>query len=559
MPDSVKIIALGGLDEDGKNCVLVEINSDIYVIQCGVRFPDKSMPGIDYVIPDFTYLKERKDKVRAYFLLSGNDDQVGALSYLYDEVPAPVYGSDVTLGMLSIFLTHIGKSPKGMDLWEVEPSSTFKVNGRKIQYFQTASNIARSSGVAIETSYGNVVYSGTYVVENNSSKNYYHDFRHIAEVSESAPTLVLMCESSYAERSGYTAPSYKVTPLIEQTIRDAKGRTFVSMFAMNCYNIDELIALAVQNKKKIIPYDESTSKVLNKMQSLGQLPIPRDNFARLDELNQFKEEDIIILMLGHGSKLFNKIALLADGSSKEKFVTVKESDTFILASPSNHNTELVATEALDELYRTGCHVLNLTKKQFVKMHPSEEDLKTMISLFNPKYYIPVKGLYRSLLANAMVALNMGIGLSHNNVFLLENGLTWSYDGAKARLNDESIPHKGIMIDGIGVGDVSSLVLADRQKLSEGIVVCSVILNKRTHQVIAGPDIQIKGLGFSKDIDVINKELGAIFLDTLASCFAEGRKIDDIKNICYERLLRQIRRDSGKEPMVLPLIIEAEKE
>lgn len=556
MPEKVKIIALGGLDEDGKNCVLAEIGDEIYVIECGIRFPDKSMPGIDYVIPDFTYLKQRKDKVKAYFLLSGRDDCFGALAYIYDEVPAPVYGSDVALGMLSMFLTHIGKSTKGMDLREVKPSSSFKVNGRKVQFFQTASNIAHSNGVSIETEYGNIVYTGNFVVENNSSPNYFHDYRRIAEVSESAPTLVLMCESSFSERGGYTAPSYKVAPLIEQTLRDATGRTFISMFATNCYNIDEIISLAVQLRKKIIPYDNQTSEVLKKMQSIGQLIIPRDNYAPLNELNQYKEEDIIILMLGHGSRLFNKIALLSDGSNKDKFVTIKENDTFILASPSNHNTELVATEALDELYRTGCKVLHLTKKQFVKMHASEEDIKTMISLFNPKYYIPVKGLYRTLLANAMIGLNMGVGLTHNRVFLLENGLSWIYDGVRPELKDESIPHNGIMIDGIGVGDVSPMVLSDRQKLSEGIVVASITLNKETHQVLAGPDIQIKGLSFSKDYDIVAKELSSMFMETLENGFKEGRRMDDIKNICYERLLRQIRRDSGKEPMVLPLIIEA---
>ncbi len=555
MPETVKIIALGGLDEDGKNCILVEANDDIFVIECGIRFPDKSMPGIDYVIPDFTYLKQKKDKVRAYFLLSGHDDEVGALAYIYDEAPAPVYGSDVSLGMLKVFLTHIGKS-NTMDLREVDPNATFKVNGRKIQFFQTAANIARSNGVAIETTYGNVVFTGTYVVENNSSKNYYHNFRRIAEVSESAPTLVLMTESSYAERSGYTAPSYRVAPLIEQALRDAKGRTFISMFATNCFNIDEIISLAVQNRKKIIPYDEATAKTLSLMQAYGQLLIPRDNFAPLSELNQYKEEDIIILVLGHGSKLFNKIALLSDPTNKEKFLSIKESDTFILASPHNNNTELVATEALDELYRTGCKVLHLSKKQFVKMHASEEDLKTMISLFNPQYYIPVKGLYRALLANAMIALNMGIGLTHNRVFLLENGLTWYYDGTKPQLKDESIPHNGIMIDGIGVGDVSPMVLADRTKLAEGMVVVAVTLDKNNHQVIAGPDIQIRGLSFPKDIDVVTRDLSNILLETLASCFAENRKMDDVKNICHERLIRQVRRDSGKEPMVIPLIIEA---
>ena len=559
MLEQVKIIALGGLDEDGRNCILVEINNDIFVIGCGIRFPDKTMPGIDYVIPDFSYLKAKKEQVRGYFLLNGHDDQIGALAYIYQDVPAPVYGSAVTLGMLKIFMKHVDMDPNMFDLHVVEPSSSFKVAGRLIQYFQTAHNIACSSGVAIQSAQGNIVFTNSFVVENNSSKNYLHDFRRIAQVSETAPTLVLMTESSYAERSGYTAPNYKLTPHIEQALRDAKGRVFISLFSVNCYNIDEVIALAVATRKRIIPYDEGSQRTLNEMQSTGQFVIPRDNYAPISDLNRYKDEDVIVLILGHGAKLFHKIALLASGESEGHFVTLKESDTFIVASPGNYNTEIEATDALDELYRAGVHVIALNKKQLLKMHASEEDLKMMISVFRPIYYIPVKGFYRDLLANAKVALSMGINLSHNNVFLLENGLSWVYDGKSPRLIDESIPHGDIMIDGIGVGDVSASVINDRQKLTEGLVVLSVTLGKQSHRIIAGPEVQIRGLVFMRDSDVIARDLGNLFVNAIQEEFAEGKTdMDDIRQSVYERCLRQIRRDSGKDPMVLPLIIEVKE-
>jgi len=559
MAERVKILALGGLDESGKNCILVEVNDDIFVVGAGIRWPDKTMPGVDYVMPDFTYLRERRKDVKGYFLLNGHDEEVGALAYIYKEVPAPVYGSAVTLSLLKIFSRHVGVNPEMYDFRVVEPSSSFKVAGRLIQYFQTAYNIAYSSGIAIMTDSGNVVLTDDFVVENNSSKNYLHDFRRIAEVSESAPTLALLTESNYAERPGYTAPDYKLTPLIEQTVKDAPGRVFISLFSVNFYNIDEVIALAVATRKKIIPYDEGSQATLAAMQSAGQLNIPRDNFAPLSDVNRYKSCDMIILMLGHGSKLFHKIALLAAGQSEERIISLCPDDTFIVASPGNDGTEIEATDALDELYRAGVHVLNIPKKRFLKMHASEEDLKMMISVFRPIYYIPVRGFYKSMLANAKVALSMGINLSHTNVFLLENGLSWIYDGTRPRLVDESIPHGDIMIDGIGVGDVGKNVLADRQRLAEGLAVISLSIDREAKLITAGPEVEMRGLVTVRDEDVVRRDLCRIIVEAVTEKMHDPEAtIDVIRQDAYDRCFRALRRETGKEPMVLPLIIEVGK-
>jgi len=555
MSDKIRLFALGGLDEDGKNCNVVEINGDIFVVGCGIRYPDKTMPGIDYVIPNFDYLKEHKDRVKAYLLTHGHDDEMGALAYLYKDVPAPVYGSRVTLTMLKIFTQHVNLDPKIYDLHFVEPSSTFTVAGRQISYFQTSHNIAQSSGIAISTTYGNVVFSSDFVVENNASPNYLHDMNAIAKISEK-PTLALLTESVYSSHAGYTAPDYKLTPIIEQTVKDAEGRVFIAIFSPNFYNIDEVITLAINSKKKIIPFDEETANTIAAMQSCGQLLIPRDNFAPIDDLNRFRARDIIVLMLGYSIRLYAKIALLAAGQNEGKQVSLSETDTFVVACPSNDNTEIEATDALDELYRSGCHVLNVPKKKFLRMHASEEDLKMMIGLFKPKYYIPVKGFFKDLLHNAQVALSMGINLNHQNVFLLENGLSIILDETGGRLFDEKISHGDVMIDGIGVGDVGTNVIADREKLAEGVVVLALTISKSHKKIVAGPDVQMRGLVFVKDADAILRDVSKIFVATVEENLLQpGYDLDGIKQNVYEKCLRAIRRQTGKEPMVLPLIVE----
>lgn len=557
MNDKIRIFALGGLDEDGKNCFVIEINDDIFVVEAGVMEPDKTMPGVDYVIPRYDYLIENKSRVRAYFLLHGHDDEVGALAYIYPDVPAPIYGSQVTLAMLNIFTQHVKKDPKMYDLHVVEPSSTFKVAGREITYFHTAHNIADSSGMAIATSMGNIVITGDFVVENAADPSFLNDMNAIARLAEK-PTLALLPESIYAERSGYTAPQYKLTPHISEAFKNAEGRIFVSVFSSNLYNITEIIRLSIAQKRKVACYDAATYDTLKALQGTGTKAIPRDSFVATDDILRQRDQDLVILMTGFGSKLFRKIALLASGQNEDKRIKLKTTDTFVIASPSDDNTEVEYTDAADELFRTGASVTIVPKKSFLRMHASEEDLRMMASIFKPKYYIPIKGFYKSLLRNAMSALSMGINLNHQNVFVLENGMSVLIDENGGRVFDEKIPHGDLMIDGEGVGDVSHGVLADRQKLAEGVVAITLTISKTKHAIIAGPDAQMRGLLVAKDGEGILRECERIAVAT-AEEFLESPlyNIEEIKQNVYEKVLRMIRRTTGKEPMVLPLFIEVE--
>ena len=556
MSDKVKIFALGGLDEDGKNCTVVEVNDEIYVVGCGIKYPDKTMPGIDFVIPNFSYLQENKKRVKAYLLPHGHDDEVGALAYIYKDVPAPIYGSKVTTEMFKNFAKHVGNGDVKFDFHVVNPSCSFYIGKRKISFFQTSHNIAQASGIAISSDLGNIVFTSDFVIENNASASYLTDLNMIAKIAEDK-TLVLCPESVFADKLGYTAPKYKLTPLIEKNVKDALGRVFVAMFGSNFYNIDEVLQMAVAAHKRVIPYDEETAETLKNMQQSGQFLLPRENYASNEDIHRYRAQDIVVLMLGYGTRLYRKIALLASGQSESgRLVSLDENDSFIMACPSNDNTEMEATDALDELYRSGCHVTNISKKVFFRMHASEEDLKMMISLLHPKYYIPLKGYFKDLLTNAEVSLKMGGNLTHQSVFLLENGTCVHFDEKGADMVPDEIPHGDIMIDGIGVGDVGSAVLEDRQKLSQGVVIMAVTLEKGTHKVIGTPDIQFRGLVMMGDGEALLRDVTKVFNETLREDLARGNMgLDEIKDDLYDHTFRVIRRQTGKEPMVLPLLIE----
>lgn len=554
MDEKIRIFALGGLDEEGKNCYCLEIDDELYVLDCGVRDPDKTMPGVDYVIPRFDYLVENKSRIKAYFLTHGHDDCIGAIPYIYAEAPAPIYGSKVTLSMLKMFNSHIKKNID-FDFHVVDPTSNFKVGKREISFFHTAHNIAGSSGVSISTSKGNVVFMSDFVIENAASPSYLNDLNAIAKIAE-RPTLALMPESIYAGRPGYTAPLYKLTPHIEETIKNAEGRIFISLFSNDLYNVSELIALAIANKKKIVCYDESVASILETLQACGELLIPRENYASLDDVLRLRDQDTVVLMMGFGSRLFRKIALLASGQNEDKRIRLKPSDTFIIASMSDDNSEIEYTDAADELFRSGCKVKLISKKQFLRMHASEEDLKMMVSLLKPKYYIPVRGLYKDLLHNGMLALSMGVNLNHQNVFVMENGSVVTITSKGAKMDSDVITHGDLLIDGEGIGDVSKQVLDDRAKLAEGVVLLSLTVDKKARKIIAGPDIQMRGFLFSREAEMIGKEISKVFTTTVTEFLEKPiYNSDEMKQNVYERCFRVIRRTTGKEPMVIPLIVE----
>jgi ribonuclease J len=468
MNDKVKIFALGGLDEHGKNMYVIEINNDIFVLEAGLKYPDKSSPGIDFIIPNHEYLITNKSRIKAYFISHGHDDQFGALPFIYKQAPAPIYTTKAAAMMLERFTRRVGVKDVKYEIFTIEPSSQHNIAGHKFTFFQTTHSAMHSFGIALDTSQGTIVYSGDFIIEYTNSARYKLDLNSIAKIAEKN-VLCLLSESSGAEKAGYTSPTHRLAPNIVPIFRETKGRIFISLYDQSTYNIEELVQVVINAKRKIAFYDPNTEEYFRDFAKAGLSLIDERYIISNDDLLRARDQDIVILMLGAGEKIYEKIIALSNRENPDKKIVLGKDDTFIMALPAPATLEVIATEALDSLYTTGCNVVNITRKLFTNMHAQEEDLRMLLSLLKPKYYIPVKGLYRQQIANAQLALHSGLKFSHHNIFLLDNGVSVEFNDGVGRVKMsplDLIPSGDVLVDGTGIGDINRGVIEDRQRLSE---------------------------------------------------------------------------------------------
>lgn len=557
--DKVRIVPLGGLDEHFKDCYVVEINDDLFVVECGMKFPDIAKPGIDYVIPRTDYLVENKHRVRAYIITHGHDSVDCALPYIYHKVPAPIYCTSITKSFLLSFLRHNHIKVENFDFRVVEPSDDIEINGRKVSLFSTCCNVAKSFGVAFDTDQGNVVFLSSCVFDNNADVGFNLDFRKIAQIASEKPTLILMQDSRYSERPGYTNPNYKIIPLTEKVIRDAQGRVFVALESPDIYNIIAVINEAINNNRKIIFYDQSTADVVNCLIESKCLEIPKNFILPVGEANRVRAQEVLILLASFEERLYRKVSLLATHQNDDQILQIFPQDTFIFATHGDKDSETERTEALNDLYHTDCAIYSFSEKNFLKMHASQEDLKTSIAIFRPRYYLPVQGTFVQLLANAKIALGTHVGLNHNSVFILENGDALEIENYIAKIKPHDVLTGSVYIDGIGVGDIASNVLEERQKLSDdGVIILAATISKSTREVVLGPDIQSRGLVFVKENDSLMKEIERLFLLNVRQEMAKPNySISYLEVNIKESIFKAIRRATLKSPTIIPIIMEIE--
>jgi len=554
MNDKVRFVALGGLDEIGKDLYLIEINGDIFVFECGVKFADKTTPGIDFIIADYSYLKSNKHRVKAYFISHGHDDQFGALPYMLKDVPAPVYGSAITKVMLKEFCRVKKLDEKHLDFRIVQPSSKHSIAGHEVLFFQTVHSVPCSFGVAILTSQGYIVYSSDFIIDYNASNSYKSDLNALAKIAEKG-TYILMSESIFANRSGYTTPKHRLTPHLEKAVRDLEGRLYVATYYQDVFRMQEIFNFITKNKKKVVFFDSETAQLVKALNSEGELVLASNVVMDYEDLLRIKKEDLVVFLIGNGATLFDKINQLVSGSNSNSHFKLELSDTFIVAAPSASSLERLATDTIDNLYRTEAKIVYFGRSDISGMHASQEDLKMYLSLLKPKFYIPVKGEYRHLLANAQVALSMGIGLSHRSVFIVDNGVGIVFDGDRAEIVPDYAPSGVVLIDGLGVGDVENQVILDRQKLSDdGLIIMAIGVSKKNWRIVTEPDIQMRGFIFVRDGEHVLKRLQGIFISEIENAlrnhtddFHQTRTL--IEEICSKRVWR----DTGRNPMIVCIV------
>ncbi len=556
MNDKIRVITLGGQDEFGKMLTIVEVNDDIFVIECGEKKPDKLRPGVDYIIANVSYLLENRHRIKAYFLTRGSDPAISGLPFVYEKAPAPIYCTDTTYAVLSLFMRH-NKLNVRMDVNIKKPTDEFYVGNHRINFFALCASMSHANGVSIHTSYGNIMFFGAFVIDNDSLPDYYYDRKEIARLSEEG-VLLLMCEARYADRRGYSNPSYKLVSLMEHAFKDAQGRIFLALETNDMYNIVNAATFALQNKKKIIFYDKETQDTYHTFSKFLSIDgsLTANRFYTIDTINNHAPQDIVIFMVDWGDKLYHKLALLASKDNPTKIINLNENDTIIVGVPYHIESEVSETKTIDMLYRSSAKVVRFDKKSFIRMHASEEDIKTILSITSPKYFVPIYGAYRKLLDAARVALSTSVGLTHNKIFVMDNGNYIDIVDGVARLATVSLPHGDVYVDGKGIGDITSSILEERVKFADdGVIIIGVTISRSKRCIVAGPDIQARGFVYLKDSEVLIKELTKL-VEALLLNALEGSEFyneEKLQNNIADAAFRLIRRYSLKNPSIIPSI------
>ena len=562
MADIIKLCPLGGLDEDGRDCYVLEINNDIFVLDCGASVPDKTIPGIDFLLPNYDYLKVNKDRVRGYFITHGHDENMGALKYFYEKAPAPIYCTKSTMEVMQDQVHYMHMDVK-FNFVIIEPSSKLTISGREIVFFQTCHNAGGSYGLAIDTSRGYIVYTGDFIVDYSATfKDYMFDMKTLFNISEKN-TLLLMAESKRSSKPGYCAPKHRVMPLIEKYFKDSEKRIFIDCFWQNMFRITEIITLCRQYNKKVYFYNDYTRYVMNFYLRLNPTALLPGNIIQKEDLLRVREQDVVILLLGKGEDLYQEISMIAAGTNADRRIVLGPRDLFINCAIATPTLETIATRSVDSLYRTGCEMVWLKSKDLVSMHACQDDLKFFLSLLKPQYYLPVRGSFRNLMENAKLALSMNIGLNHMNVFIIDNGMQLIFDAtARPQIvpNEvNGIKNAPILVDGKGLSKVGEEIIKDRRKLGiDGVVVVAATVSLSQKAIIAGPDCQMRGFVYVKEAEPLLKSISTIYVDEVNTALKMGATdFEACKETIKDRAKKFIRRENGRDPEIMPIIIAIE--
>jgi len=547
----VQIIPLGGLGEIGKNMTVIRYEDEMVVIDGGLMFPEDEMLGIDIVIPDITYLIENKDKLLGILLTHGHEDHIGGMPYIMRSIDAPVYGSKLTLGLLMEKLKEAGI--KNVDLNPVKPRSIIKLGKHfSVEFFRVTHSIPGCFGIAITTPVGLIVHTGDFKMDHTPVDNELMDYTRLAEYGKKG-VLALMSDSTNIELPGYTRSEKEVGGALDRVFERCEGRIIVATFASNVHRIQQVIDAAYKYNRKVAIVGRSMANVVAIAQELQYLKVPEDTIIDIDEISRYPKNRIVVISTGSQGEPMSALTRMAMNDHRK--IVIMPGDTVIIsANPIPGNEKLVA-RTVNQLYRQGAEVISDPSKGIhASGHASQEELKLMINLIRPKFFIPVHGEYRHLVKHAQLAQKLGI--PSNNIFVCENGQTIELTKDKGTLG-KKVTAGQILVDGLGVGDVGNIVLRDRKQLSEdGILIVVVGMNKAEKMVISGPDIVSRGFVYVREADELMEEAKEKVNQVLEKCI-EKNIMDwtGIKSQIRDVLGKFLYERTRRRPMILPIIME----
>ena len=544
----LQIIPLGGLGEIGKNMTVFRYGDEIIVIDAGMAFPDETMPGIDIVIPDFSYLIENRDKVKAILITHGHEDHIGSLSYLLRDVKAPVYATRLTCGLIEGKLKEA--KVNDADLHVVKSGDEFKAGSFKFGFFHVCHSIPDSCGIYLRTPVGTIVHTGDFKFDHSPVDGEQTDMYKLAELGHRG-VLALCADSTNAQNPGYTPSEAVVAKSLMSSYADAKGRIILATFASNVSRIQMAVDAALAFKRKVCVFGRSMVNVVGIAREMGYLKAPEGTFIEPEELNRYRDDRICILTTGSQGEPMAGLSRMADGSHRQ--VQIHAGDTVIISASPIPGNENSVGRTIDNLMRLGAHVVTShNTRVHVSGHGSQEDLKTMLSLVHPKFFIPVHGEYRMLCSHAELAESLGV--KKQNILIGENGSVFELTNRSAKINVQA---GAVFVDGLGVGDVGNIVIRDRQQLAQdGVVIVVIALEKGSNQVLAGPDIVSRGFVYVRDSEGLLTEAKDRIESILDRCEAGNvTEWNAIKTQIRDSLGKYFFERTKRRPMILPIIQE----
>lgn len=548
--NKIKVMALGGLNEIGKNMTVIEYKDEIIVIDAGMSFPDDEMLGVDVVIPDISYLIKNKDKIKGIFITHGHEDHIGALPYILKKINIPIYGAKLSIGLIQVKLKEHKINNAKLNV--VSPRDIIKLSHMEVEFIKNNHSIPDACSIAVHTDQGIIYHTGDFKIDLTPIDGEVMDIHRICELSKKG-VLLLLAESTNAEQPGSTMSEKTVGAGLDDLFRKASNsRIIVATFASNIHRLQQIINTAEKFNRKVAVSGRSMVNVVAVATELGYLNIPDNMLIDLNDISKYEDNEVVLITTGSQGEPMSALARMA--SAEHKKVEIKRGDLIIISAHPIPGNEKLISKVINSLFEKGAEVVYDESDIHVSGHAKQEELKLMHRLVRPKFFMPAHGEYRMLKIHAELAEELG--MPSQNIFVNKTGDVLEIDRNSAKVTG-TIPTGNVLVDGLGVGDVGNIVLRDRKHLSEdGLMIVVVTISKEDGRVLAGPDIISRGFVYVRESEDLMDGAKNVIKDVLRDC--EDRNIKEwayLKNNITESLKEYLYQKTKRNPMILPIIME----
>ena len=548
---NLKIIALGGLDEIGKNITIFEYEDEIVLVDCGLEFPDDDMLGVDIVIPDVTYLVRNKNKIKGLFITHGHEDHIGAIPYVLKQVNMPIYATRLTAKLIEHKLEE-HRLLRTTKLNIVEQGQIINAGKMSVEFIRSSHSIPDACMLAIHTPAGVVVHTGDFKVDYTPIDGQIIDFARLAELG-SKGVLALLADSTNSERKGFTLSEKSIGPVFDSLFEGCKKRIVVATFASNVHRVQQIVNSAVKFGRKIAVSGRSMINMINSARELNYIDAPDNLFIDIDNIKNYTDEQLVIMTTGSQGETMSALTRMANGEHRK--VNLTGNDLVIISATPIPGNEKSVSKVINQLMKIGCEVVYSSLADVhVSGHACQEEQKLILSLVKPKYFLPVHGEFRQLMAHRDTAIEMGI--DKNNIFITSNGRVLEVNENEAKFTT-SVPSGKVMVDGLGVGDVGSVVLRDRQHLSQdGLIIIVMSMDGQTGEIVSGPDVISRGFVYVRESENLMDDVKSFIKEEIDSMVEKHiRDWSTIKSTLKDDVRDFIFNMTKRNPMILPIIME----